>query len=69
MKYGLGLKETLESLELKNIPLLDESAVVWDRAIFFLRTNKTPKSLVIDLHSGVTESCVSAFRIDIVAML
>jgi hypothetical protein len=69
MKYGLGVNETLESLELNYVPLLDESAALWCRAFSFLCTNKTLKSLIVHLKTGSTESCVAVFRIAIAAML
>ncbi len=61
----------LESLELGHVRLLDDSTDLWKRALSFLRTNKTLKSLlVVDVNWYVTESaCLSAFRIDVVAML
>jgi hypothetical protein len=68
MKDGLGINETLESLELERVPLTDDNADLWCRAFSFLRTNKALKSLVVEMHH-VTESCLSAFCIDIVAML
>jgi hypothetical protein len=66
---GLGINETLESLELRCVPLCDDNADLWCRAFSFLRTNKAVKSLVVDMQNGFTESCLSAFRIDIVTML
>jgi hypothetical protein len=69
MQNGLGMNETLESLELHRVSLCDDNAELWCRALSFLRTNKTLKSLVVDADHGVTESCLSTFRIDFVAML
>jgi hypothetical protein len=69
MQNGLGMNETLESLELSNVRLCDDNTALWCRDVSFLRTNKALKSLVVSVESGVTESCLSAFRIDIVAML
>jgi hypothetical protein len=69
IKNGLGMNETLENLELKHFYLSDDSFDSWCRAFSFLHTNKALKSLVIDVHDGVTESCLSAFRTEIVAML
>jgi hypothetical protein len=69
MKDGLGLNETLESLELQCVPLRDDNADLWCRALSFLRTNNSLKHLAVDIHHGATESCVSAFRIDIAGML
>jgi hypothetical protein len=69
MQNGIGVNETLESLELGNAPLLDDNADLWRRGFSFLRTNKALKSLVVDMNIGVMESCLYAFRIDIVAML
>jgi hypothetical protein len=67
MRNGLGMNETLESLELKHVPMCDDAAL-WCRAFSFLRTNKALKSLTVDMyHSPV--SCLSAFRLDIAAML
>jgi hypothetical protein len=69
MQNGLGTNETLESLEIKNVSLCDDNAALWSRALSFLRTNKALKSLKVGVERGVTESCLSAFCIDIVAML
>jgi hypothetical protein len=70
MTDGLGLNETLESLELEDIDLCDDNAALWCRAFSFLRTNKSLKSLIIvTLEQDVTESCLSAFRLDIATML
>jgi hypothetical protein len=63
------MNETLESLALNNFPLFDDNADSWCRAFSFLRTHKTLKSLVFDVYHGVTESCLSAFRVDIAVML
>jgi hypothetical protein len=69
IKDGLGMNETLESLELNSVHLTDDNSALWCRAFSFLRVNKALKSLLIDLEDGVTESCLSAFRIGIAAML
>jgi hypothetical protein len=69
MTNGLGLNETLESLEIRDVRLYDDIAPLWCRALSFLRTNTALKSLVVDVRQGVTESCLSAFRVDIAAML
>jgi hypothetical protein len=50
-------------------PLSDDNADSWCSAFSFLRTSKALKSLVFDVHYGVEESCLSAFRIDMAAML
>jgi hypothetical protein len=70
MKDGLGTNETLESLELSDF-LCDENSAMWCRALSFLRTNKTLKSLMVHVVGcgSPTESCVAAFRTDIAAML
>ncbi len=47
IKNGLGTNETLESLELKDVPLRDDNADLWCRALSFLHTNKAPKSLAV----------------------
>jgi hypothetical protein len=69
IKDGLELNETLESLELRYVRLRYDDTDLWCRALSFLRTNKTLKSLVVEVSGGVTESCLSAFRIDIAGML
>jgi hypothetical protein len=69
VKEGLGQNETLESLELANTVVRDDNIALWCRAFSFLRTNKALKYLMLGVHSRVTESCISAFRIEIVAML
>jgi hypothetical protein len=69
IQNGLALNETLESLELKYIPLFDDNVNLWYRALSFLRSNKALKSLVVSMPEDCLESCLSALRIDIVAML
>jgi hypothetical protein len=69
MQNGLGLNETLDGLELNRVALCDDDAAIWCRAFSFLRTNKALKSLMLTVNFDTTESCLSAFRIDIVAML
>jgi hypothetical protein len=69
MQNGLAMNETLENLELADVPLCDDNADLWCRAFSFLRTNKALKSLIIRLNHVTEESCVSAFRINIAAML
>jgi hypothetical protein len=68
MQDGLGMNETLESLEL-NIRLNDDTAALWCRAFSFLRTNKALKSLKVDLDNDVTNSCVTALCRHIAVML
>jgi hypothetical protein len=69
LKDGLGTNETLESLEVNNFRLCDDNADLWSRAFSFLLTNKALKSLVVDVQYSVTETCLSAFYIDIATML
>jgi hypothetical protein len=69
MQNGLGTNATLESLELSNIRLRDDKGDLWCRAFSFLRTSKALKSLKVGVQHGATNSCLSAFHIDIVAML
>jgi hypothetical protein len=70
IKDRFARNETLESLELNSVPLCDANADLWCRPFSFLCTNKALKSLVVEMQRGVTsESCLSALRIDIVAML
>jgi hypothetical protein len=68
IKDGLGMNERLESLDLKNIFLSDDNSDLWCRAFSFLRTNKALKSLSVDVYRA-KEACVSAFYINIAAML
>jgi hypothetical protein len=65
--FGLGLNATLESLNLINVPLLDENAALWCMALSFLRTNKTLESLLVQ-KSGATVSCDFALIVLIAAM-
>jgi hypothetical protein len=67
MQNGLGMNETLESLELYQATLLD--ADLWHRALSFLRTNKVLKSLIVNVFGDATELCGSAFCRHIAAML
>jgi hypothetical protein len=69
IQNGLGTNTTLERLELQCVPLRDDTAGLWCRALSFLRTNKSLKYLAVGVQHVATESCVSAFRIDIAAML
>jgi hypothetical protein len=69
MKDGLGTNVTLESLQLNDVHLSHDNAEFWCRAFSFLRTNKALKSLIVNMQRDITESCLSAFRIDIAAML
>jgi hypothetical protein len=65
MQNGLGMNETLESLEITQALLDDEeNAELWCRAFSFLRANKALKSLEI-----TAESSVSVFRMYIAAVL
>jgi hypothetical protein len=47
LKEGLGMNETLESMELTHIEICDDNADLWCRAFSFLRINKALKSLVV----------------------
>jgi hypothetical protein len=72
MQNGLGVNETLERLELNYVHLTDDNSDLWCRALSFLCTNKALKSLIVNANAdpnGVTKSCLSAFCVDIVAML
>jgi hypothetical protein len=71
IKNGLGTNETLETLELNRIPLCDDNSDLWRRALSFLHTDKSLKSLKITLavNDAHSASCVFAFRLDIAAML
>jgi hypothetical protein len=68
MQNGLATNDTLESLELNSLRLRDYSGHWGSRAFSFLRTNKTLKSLVVGVY-GATDSCISAFRIDMATTL
>jgi hypothetical protein len=69
IKDGLGLNETLESLELNDISIFDDTVALCCRAFSFLRTSKALKSLLVDAEYHVTASCLSAFRIDMATLL
>jgi hypothetical protein len=64
MQNGLGTNTTLEHLEFSF-----DAADLLCRAFSFLRTNRALRFLVVHVHQGVPESCLSAFRIGIVSML
>jgi hypothetical protein len=77
MQNGLGMNETLESLELNDYQS-NENSAMWCRALCFLRTNKSLKSLMVTLEDdaeteyvpeSMMEAYVSAFCIDIAAIL
>jgi hypothetical protein len=69
MQNGIGANTTLERLALRGVPLRDDNVNFWCRSFSFLRTNKALKSLVIHVHHDATESCLSAFCINIMSML
>jgi hypothetical protein len=69
MKHGIGMNVTLEHLFLRNYHLHDENSALCCRALSFLRINTTLKTLLLDAERDVTESCLIAFPIDVVAML
>jgi hypothetical protein len=64
LQNGLGLNETLESLEISEALLDKRNAELWGRAFSSLRTNKALKSLVLK-----AEGCVFAFQIYIATVL
>jgi hypothetical protein len=68
MENGLGTNDTLRALDLHRIRLRDDNFALWCRALSFLRT-KDLRALRISMEEGVTESCASAFRMHIGAML
>jgi hypothetical protein len=68
MEKGLAMNETLESMELNGFHLRNNSAHLESRAFSFLRTNQTLKTLVIGVI-GATDLCLSAFKIEVTAML
>jgi hypothetical protein len=69
MADGLGINETLESLEISHVPLYDDNVDLWCNALYFLRSNKALKSLVVKVREGATQSCVSTLRGDIARTL
>jgi hypothetical protein len=68
IQNGLGTNATLEHLKLHDVCLRDDNFDLSCKALSFLLTNKALKSLEVDVRCA-TESCLSAFRIDIAAML
>jgi hypothetical protein len=66
MQIGLRTNATLENL---TVSLHSVTADLPSGAFSFLRANKALKSLVVIMKGGVAETCLSAFRIDIAAML
>jgi hypothetical protein len=69
IKNGLGMNESLEILELVGVSLSDDNAELWCRAFSFLRTNKALRFMVVVVKDDATNSCISAFRVAITAML
>jgi hypothetical protein len=69
MQNGLGMNGILESLELNRVHLADDNSDLWCRALSFLRTNKTLKSLMVTLDSDVADPRVAAVRTGIAAIL
>jgi hypothetical protein len=55
-------------LELRRIRLRDDNFALWCRALSLLRT-KALRELRLCMEEGVTESCASAFRMHVAAML
>jgi hypothetical protein len=69
IKNGLAMNETLDNNGTQPcLPVRDDTPDLWCRALSFLCTNSTLKSMVT-LEKDATESCVFACRIDIAAML
>jgi hypothetical protein len=68
MKDGLGMNQTLGSLELKE-RLCDENSTMWCKALSFLRTNISLKSLMVTFDEDATTSCFDALCRHIAAML
>jgi hypothetical protein len=69
MHNGIGMNETLESLEFDGVRVTDDNVAMWCRSLSFLRTNKALKSFQVDVLHPAKESCLSTFRIGIVTML
>jgi hypothetical protein len=68
IKNGLAMNETLERLKVEHVPLCADNAILWCRAFSFLCINKALKSLTVAFEYTPL-SCLSAFLIDIAAML
>jgi hypothetical protein len=69
MRLGLGNNSTLESLSLMNIKSNGNDTCLWREAFSFLRTNTALKTLYMAFDYGVTESYVTAIRMEVAAML
>jgi hypothetical protein len=69
MPFALGINETLESLEIINIPLDGYDVHSWCGAFSFLFSIKALKSLVVKVRDGATQSCVSTLRGSIARMV
>jgi hypothetical protein len=69
LRDGLGMNETLESLELNSVPLCADNDDLFRRAFSFLRINKALKSMVVVVKDDAKESFVSALRLDVATML
>jgi hypothetical protein len=67
MQNGLGMNETLERLNLRQVTLINVN--LWGKALSFLSTNQALKILTVRLDYNATDSCASAFCSHIAAML
>jgi hypothetical protein len=68
MMDGLGKNSTLNSLELSGI-MAHNDTYLWREALSFLRTNTALKLLFMHFDQNVTESHVTAIRLEVMAAL
>jgi hypothetical protein len=68
MMVGLGKNSTLNSLELSGIMAHNDTSL-WREAFSFRRTNKDLKLLDMDFDQNVTESHLTAIRMEMAAAL
>jgi hypothetical protein len=69
IRLGLANNSTLETMILTSIKSGDNDTCLWREALSFLHTNAALKTLEINFEHNVTESHVTAIRMEVVAML
>jgi hypothetical protein len=69
MRLGLGKNSTLETLNLSNIKSGDNATCLWREALSFMRTNIALKTLHMSFERHVTESHITAIRMEVLSAL
>jgi hypothetical protein len=69
MRLGLGKTSTLETLNLSSIKSGDDDTYLWREALSFLSTNTALKTLHMSFDHKVTQSHVTAIRMEVLSAL